>query len=499
MTDRIVLRKVYALDSNTGLFLSSGQTLITDGLGGTNWTNMISSLGVYGGPAVGNLPSTLSSFSTLVYLNNTYFFGLSSLSTETNAQISTLSSIVAFQNPGQITAANLRSTVEGLGSVLYVSTSFLQDALVSTTKGVTSTGNVSSMSTIDNLGTLGYVSTLSLFSTVRGLASIGYISTSQLVSTVEGLNNYGPYLTTNAMVSTVVGLGSVGYISTSGLTSTVTGLGSLRYLSTTQLQSTVEGLGSTRYISSTGLQSTVAGLGSAGSAALGQGFISTASLISTTFALSTLKANIRFDNVTNITTIDSVNTFTNVTNVIYTSTFFTSSIYYAGNNNQAITAFNVPGTQDLLFSTAQISFAPFSNFINSNSRITIDLYPTIIFSKLATGATALAVLPISTLLMCNVAVPFPTTTVQNHVFVNNTRVTLESGNIIDNSNSFKTPIKMTIPPGIVSSNFTVPYNILHYMPSSLNNGAFQNALHNQTVVPYFGSTGSIFISVQNLA
>jgi hypothetical protein len=301
------------------------------------------------------------------------------------------------------------------------------------------------------------------------------------------------------MVSTVVGLGSVGYISTSGLTSTVTGLGSLRYLSTTQLQSTVEGLGSTRYISSTGLQSTVAGLGSAGSAALGQGFISTASLISTTFALSTLKANIRFDNVTNITTIDSVNTFTNVTNVIYTSTFFTSSIYYAGNNNQAITAFNVPGTQDLLFSTAQISFAPFSNFINANSRITIDLYPTIIFSKLATGATALAVLPISTLLMCNVAVPFPTTTVQNHVFVNNTRVTLESGNIIDNSNSFKTPIKMTIPPGIVSSNFTVPYNILHYMPSSLNNGAFQNALHNQTVVPYFGSTGSIFISVQNLA
>jgi hypothetical protein len=58
---------------------------------------------------------------------------------------------------------------------------------------------------------------------------------------------------------------------------------------------------------------------------------------------------------------------------------------------------------------------------------------------------------------------------------------------------------MAIPPGIVSSNFTVPYNILHYMPSSLNNGAFQNALHNCNVVPYFGSTGSIFISVQNLA
>lgn len=498
MTDRIVLRKVYALDSNTGLFLSSGQTLVSDGVGGTNWVNVISSLGVYGGPAVGNLPSTLSSFSTLTYLTQTYFIGLSSLSTETNAQISTLSSIVAFQNPGQITVANLRSTVEGLGSVQYISSSYLQDALVSTTKGVTSTGNVSSMSTIDNLGTLGYVSTLSLRSTVQGLASIGYISTSQLVSTVEGLITFGPYLTTPAMTSTVAGLGSSDYISSPQLRSTVAGLGSLRYISSSGLQSTVEGLGSRGYISSTGLQSTVAGLGSAGQANLGQGYISTASLISTTYALSTMKANIRFDNVTSITTIGSVNTFTNVGNVIYTSTFFTSSIYYAGNNNSPMTAFNIPGTQDLLFSTAQLNFAPFSNFINSNSRIVIDIYPTLIFSKLATGATSLAILPFSTLLMCNTT-PILTTTAESRLFVNNTRVTMGNDVTIDNSNLFQTPIRLAIPPGIVSSNFTVPYNILHYMPSSLNNGAFQNALHNATVVPYFGSTGSIFVSVQNLA
>jgi hypothetical protein len=497
MTDRIVLRKVYALDSNTGLFLSSGQSLVTDGLGGTNWLNVISSLSVYGGPSVGNLPSTLSTFSTQTYLNTTYFFGLSSLSTETNAQISTLSSIVAFQNPGQLTVDNLRSTVEGLGSALYVSTSYLQAAIVSTTKGVTSTGSVSSLSTIDNLGTLGYVSTLSLRSTVQGLASVGYISTSQLVSTVEGLNTFGPYLTTAAMVSTVTGLGSSGYISSTQLQSTVAGLGSLRYVSTTQMQSTVEGLGTRGYISSTGLQSTVAGLGSAG-ASWGQSYVSTASLVSTTYALSTLKANIRFDNVTTITTIGSVNTFTNVGSVIYTSTFFTSSIYYAGNNYQSMTAYNVPGTQDLLFSTAQINFAPFSNFINSNSRITLELYPTLVFSKLATGATGLAVLPMSTLLMSNTT-PLLTTTVQNHVVLNQSRVTLESGTTIDSSNVFQAPIKMTIPPGTTSSNFVVPYTVLHYMPSSLNNGALQNALHNCNVVPYFGSTGSIFVSVQNLA
>jgi hypothetical protein len=332
---------------------------------------------------------------------------------------------------------------------------------------------------------------------VQGLASVGYISTSQLVSTVEGLNTFGPYLTTAAMVSTVTGLGSSGYISSTQLQSTVAGLGSLRYVSTTQMQSTVEGLGTRGYISSTGLQSTVAGLGSAG-ASWGQSYVSTASLVSTTYALSTLKANIRFDNVTTITTIGSVNTFTNVGSVIYTSTFFTSSIYYAGNNYQSMTAYNVPGTQDLLFSTAQINFAPFSNFINSNSRITLELYPTLVFSKLATGATGLAVLPMSTLLMSNTT-PLLTTTVQNHVVLNQSRVTLESGTTIDSSNVFQAPIKMTIPPGTTSSNFVVPYTVLHYMPSSLNNGALQNALHNCNVVPYFGSTGSIFVSVQNLA
>jgi hypothetical protein len=137
-------------------------------------------------------------------------------------------------------------------------------------------------------------------STVTGLATSGYISTSILQSTIEGLGTYG-YISSliigEAIQSTVVGLGSAGYISTATLNSTIEGLGTLGYLSSTSLTSsidaalpsTVQGLGTAGYISSlsffstfnTAFPSTVEGLGTAG-------YISTQSLQSTVLSLTSL-------------------------------------------------------------------------------------------------------------------------------------------------------------------------------------------------------------------
>jgi len=64
MSDSIVLRKIYALDSNTGLFISSGQALLTNGLGGAVWVDSLSTLAIVGGPIMNGLPSSISSFST---------------------------------------------------------------------------------------------------------------------------------------------------------------------------------------------------------------------------------------------------------------------------------------------------------------------------------------------------------------------------------------------------------------------------------------------------
>jgi hypothetical protein len=78
------------------------------------------------------------------------------------------------------------------------------------------------VSTVSGLGTIGYVSSLSLASTVSGLGTIGYISTLSLVSSINGsLSSFstalgpGGGITTNNLQSTVAGLGQI-YLSTPG-------------------------------------------------------------------------------------------------------------------------------------------------------------------------------------------------------------------------------------------------------------------------------------------
>ena len=79
------------------------------------------------------------------------------------------------------------------------------------------------ISTSNNLFT--NISTTSLFtSTVTGLGTAGYISTTQLFSTVTGIGSVGGGVSQSVVNSTITGLGTFGYISTSQLFSTVTGL-----------------------------------------------------------------------------------------------------------------------------------------------------------------------------------------------------------------------------------------------------------------------------------
>jgi hypothetical protein len=238
---------------------------------------------------------------------------------------------------GSITPeASLTSTVRGLGTAGYISSSQLfstvNTSLASTTRGLATAGYISSSqlystintslaSTTIGLGTAGYISGPQLFSTLigqqssfgtvlastaMGLGNLGYISSSQLYSTIN-----------NALASTTRGLGRAGYISASQLFSTVFAqqstlntalasttrdLGTAGYISSAQLLSTTRGLGTAGYISapqlistvigqSRLLISTVEGLGTAGyisssqfiSSAAGQQFL----LISTTGGLGT--------------------------------------------------------------------------------------------------------------------------------------------------------------------------------------------------------------------
>jgi len=468
MSDRIVLRRVFALDPNTGGFIPAGNSIITDGRGGTTWNGVLDSLSTFGGPMVSFLPSTLSSFSTISYINTSNIKVL-------QAQIIGLTGTTITDNLGgtYISTASLQSsitsTVAGLGSI-YISSGSLQSSLTSTVAG---------------LGSILYISTLSLQSTVAGLGSSLYVSTSGLQSTVEGLGS-SKYVSTLSLQSTVEGLGSSKYVSTGSLQSTVEGLGSSRYVSTLSLQSTVEGLGSSKYVSTLSLQSTVAGLG--------QTYV------------SSLALNIRYDNAGNVLIVggSNTNTFGNVSNVYYVSTFFQSSMTYSGAQPGVELTGNVINNSNMEFSTATIRLDAFSNFTNSNSRITIEAYPTLLFSKLGTGSAITSPLcfPISTLLKYGSNTLLYNTTTTNYLFAANGKSIVADPaspngiRFIDSSNVFQQPIRISVPQNTVL-NYQSNYSLYHYMPGAINYASNQTALHSNTFTPYFGSTGSLFVSIQN--
>jgi hypothetical protein len=480
MSDRIVLRKVFAIDPDTGLTVTGGKVLLTDNLGGTSWVPMLNTLTVTGGAVVGNLPSTISSFSTITYINTTW---ISTISSTYLAAICSLGRILDSKDTASFT--------EGLGTAGYISTATLK-AELSTLQGHPST--VSTLA--PTLSTLGFVnlSTLSSFTATQSFST---------TSTVIGLGSVG-YISSLHLVSTVIGLGTAGYISSIttpvSFQSTVAGLGASGYISSLTQASTINGLGNAGFISSSGLISSIRGLSQVG-------YVSTAHLVSTTESLTNLKTNIRFDNVTTISIIggDNINNFTSIGNLIFVSTFFQSSIAYSGARPGTQIQGRVLDSVNMEFSTAVLKMDSFSNFIDDKSRVTIEVYPSISFTKLATGANNVAILPISTLLKYGETLIHCTTT--NYLYVGNTKTVLENGvGSIDASNVFNQPIRLSIPRGTFAyldpsgnkvNNYTVPYTLYHYMPSSINNGQLQNALHSNYITPYFGSTGSIFVTVQN--
>jgi hypothetical protein len=445
----IVLRKVYAVNSNTGLFLSTGQILVTDGKGGTEWQPIISSIRVTGGPEVGILPSTISTISTTLFLTQT--------------TIAEVQYALSTNFPGGITSGNLISTTAGLGSADYVSSS----ALLSTTIGLTNT-----------LGTSGYISSqtleTSLRSTVIGLGSAGYISST------NGLN----------FSSTLNGLGSAGYISTASLQSSLVGLGTFGYISTTSLFSSIAGLGQLDYISNPtlalNLTSSVKSLGT-------QGYVSSGSLVSTTVALSSLIRNIRFDNAGSVFINDSQVTFTNAENAIYISSFRLSSIQTFGATNIGA---RVSNNSNLIFSSASFSLSSLRPYIQSTSRISVDFTPNFAFSRLAGSATGPAVLPISTFLQYNTTT-FSTLTT-NYLFAwAQSSVLGMSATPWPNSNFFQVPIHIELPPSTINE-FSTNVTLLHMIPGGLTFGGYVQALADSNLTSYLASPGSLYVSVENV-
>lgn len=463
-TDLLVLRTLFALNPDTNLPISTNYVVTTDGIGGLVWMSPFQNLST-AGAGIGYLPSTIdgmrSNLSTLSTQVSSLVIGLSSLSTVLGQ---------SYISSG-IYAPQLQSTVIGLATSGYVSTTQIQ-------------------STVIGLGSANYVSTASLVSTTSWLTDVSRIvSTGALVSTTAGL------LGNANLLSTVAGLGTIGYISSASLRSTListtNALSTFAYstfyssllqtfVSTGQLMSTVNSLGTLGYVSSSGLVSTVAWFQDPSR------FVSTGALVSTTAGISTnLQTTFYIDNAGNITFYGGTAIFSTVSDVIFLSTFMFSSMTYKG--PRGVTGCVVSNTYDLVFSSATLTMDAFSSFITNDSQVNLEVFPTYVFDNLNTGASAYKLINMSSFIAYSNTFLKPTAT--SFVFAQNK--TAGYGNL------FNQPIKMQVTGSNFVNNYTSPYRLCHYLTGGYSVG-LQPGFADSNVEIQFASTNSLFLSVQNL-
>ena len=464
-TEMLILRTLFALDPETNMPISTNYVVTTDGIGGLQWMSPFQNLST-AGPGVGYLPSTLNSMSTTIA-------GMSTLVSSLQIGLSSLSTTIgnAFLNSG-IYLVNLTSTVQGLGTANYISTSQL-------------------VSTVEGLGSINYVSSSQLASTTAWfLDPSRYVSTGALISTTANI------LPLSQLVSTVTGLATTGYVSTLSLRSTVQGISTLmfstfystlvnQFITPPQLLSTISSLGSYGYISTSQLTSTVAWFQDSSR------YVSTGALVSTTAGLSTnLQTTFYIDNAGNLNIFGGTTIVSSATSIVFLSTFALSSLTYKGSNGTVVPVRypNAVTGNHMFFSTAKLSLDQFSSYILNTSRINLEIYPTFVFPRLNTGASGYMLINMSSMLAYGPS--YLSNTIASSWVYAGTQ-TSGFGNV------FQQPIQMQIPGSLIRNNYMYDYTLVHNLPDSVTSNLTPGFTTGDIDVR-FGSTNSVFLSIQNL-
>jgi hypothetical protein len=480
------------------------------------------------------LNSNVANFQTSISSFSTNYIDLTQYISSTQGLPNQVSSIITINNVSSIYLFGGTLYNFSTGSILYdqsdVSTiSTATGASISTTSNALTNQIIgsyrSTTSTVDSLGTLGYVSTASLFSTIVGLGTFGYVSSLSLVSTVNGLGTVG-YISTSylndVLASTTQGVndnfGSFGYISSltlqSSLQSTSKGiidnLGSFNYISTqsfdSTLQSTVQGitdyLGFYGYVSTQGvntiLTSTILGLGTLG-------YTSTQTLnevlISSTDAFNSNIANIYISTLSLVSTTEGLGTFgyistasllsttSSLINILSTGskTSIRSSILYNGSNGTFETS-AIPGEYSMFFRTvADLSLAPFSSFITANSQITLDLNQNILFPQADSNGIG-NIKYISTYILCGF-LPMPDATFYDPII-------LQFSNL---SNTYMKNITIPLDTAFVQGSYTSTLDVRHLISAAfyIEDSTSDSGFINSTITVSNSLRNSIFVTILN--
>ena len=332
--------------------------------------------------AVKTTKDTMLSTNTSIFIN-TQSRTTSSLSTFAGVGLGSLSNFTAYNMFFFSSQLSTLSTSLGL-NILTMS---------NTVTTSINNFNRSTVSTFNQLGSLGYISSLSLRSTI---VSLPYISTKQLLSTVISLNN----VSSQSLISTFSLQNQIGFYTdrstfTQNVQSTVKGINeNAPYISTLTLHSTLQ---STfifnNYVNSIALPSTTKsiidfgsfnGYVSSISSFTPQGYIYTSNMNPAIYSTT----NAVFSRTSTISTLTYISTFDTL-GEIYISTAnstilacFGSSVGYNGlrgsQNSRYLqnvdnNPYDIYGIfNDIYFSTATLDVASMSNFIVATSKVQID-------------------------------------------------------------------------------------------------------------------------------
>ena len=494
----------------------------------------INGASITGDVSKGNLTSTVVGLGTVGYISTIVFGSIVSTAN--------LSGLISTANlGGLISTANLSGVISTANLSGLISTANLS--------GVISTGNLSGVISTANLS--GVISTANLSGLISSQNLVNLISSANLNGLVSTANFSGLMSTTffdSKITSTLTGLGTAGYLSTilvSALSTGTVNTSSITFIDSTTtppnagqisqlnvssgsllfngayatgagaavgVSQILPGIGITvnpgvgtgavtvnanllDFISTSLFNSkttsTVVGLGTAG-------YISSSQLQSSVVAL---KQSFFVVNGNTLYIQGSGNTITisSLASVVYLSSFLQSTVTYKGSNGNIAPKWSV-GTQPISFTTANLQLDSFSSLITPNAIVNIEVLGNFMFSPLALPQTPVPIY-MSSFVQSGASGNsnyLSSQMFQTMFFPTQYNSGVAGGLYGGLSNYISPTIKLSLPGSVVQGFYpNTPIVLGHYLPNAVTLNLTQGFLNSNATV-FFGSTNSVFVSVQNM-
>ena len=466
---------------------------LTDLISTANLADLISSANLTGLISTANLSGLISTANLTDLISTANLNGL--------VNTADLTGLISTANlTDLISTANLTDLISTANLTGLISTSFFDTQITSSLIGLGNLGFLSSYNTRNvSTGTVQASSITFIDINVEpsagaGLPSLLYASSGKLMfngafATGEGAAagvsqliagngiSLTPEIGTGTVTLTATIANMIGLISTPNVanivsTANLNGLVSTSFFDS-QITSSLNGLGTAGYISSTQLQSTVVAL----------------------------KQSFFVVNTDSLYLIGSGNTLvvSSLRELVYLSSFIQSTVTYKGSNGNIAPQWTA-GTQPISFTTANLQLDSFSTLITSRATVTIEVLGNFAFSPLGLAQSPVPIY-MSSFVQSGASGNsnyLSSQMFQNMFFPSNYNSGIAGGLYGGISNYFSPSIKMSIPGSVIQSFYrNAPLVLGHYLPNAVTLATTQGFLNSNATV-FFGSTNSVFISVQNV-